>query len=67
MAIHKLRYKLDSEGVKVLEGCATACVIEEQEEAIKSAFEEVEVTIEVDDDWHLCKILAINNMAVEQD
>lgn len=65
MAIHTLRYILDDEGIEIMAGCAAQRIIEEQEGAIREAFSDISLTIEIDDDWGVCKILAVNGLDVE--
>jgi hypothetical protein len=65
MSIHNLRYKLDEEGVALMLGCAGNQLIEEQANAIAEAFSEIEVTINIDDDWGVCSITHINGREVE--
>ena len=64
MSCHTLKYKLDDEGIKVMLGCAGRQMIAEQGEAIAEAFREVDITIEVDDDWGLCSITHVNGREV---
>lgn len=65
MAQHTLRYVLGEEGVQVMLGCAGDQLIQEQGEAIAQAFREIDVTIEVDDNWGICKITHVNGREVE--
>jgi metal-sulfur cluster biosynthetic enzyme len=65
MAERTLRYKLDEKGMEVMLGCASAHLIEEQSEAIAQAFKEIEVTINVDDDWGFCTITHVNGREVK--
>ena len=46
MATHTLKYKIDQPSVQLMLGCAANQVIEEQGEMIKTAFSEIEITIE---------------------
>ena len=52
-------------GVEIMLGCAAKQIIEEQAEAISNAFSEIEVTIEINDDWGVCKITHVNGREVE--
>lgn len=65
MSMHTLKYKLCDEGLKIMAGCAANNIIEEQGDAISNAFSEINVTIEVDDDWGICKLIAINNYPIQ--
>lgn len=62
--IKTLRYKATDDSVEIMLGCAANQLIKEQGEAIAKAFDEIEVTIEVDDDWGICKILQVNGRDV---
>ena len=66
MTIHTLDYSLDSKGIKIVGGCAMNCIIEEQEEAVKVAFRNIKLTVDIDEDYGFCRILAVDGLAVEQ-
>ena len=61
MALHDLKYKLSEDGIKVMEGCATAHLIEEINKGMAEAFREITVTIDHDPDFGICRIVAVNN------
>ena len=65
MSSHTVKYKLDEAGIAVMLGCAASSIISEQGEAIAEAFREVDITIDIDDDWGICKITHINGREVE--
>ena len=67
MASHTMKYTLSSEGVEVMLGCAGNQLIQEQGEAIAKAFSEVDITIEIDDDWGICSITHVNGREVNDD
>lgn len=48
-----------------LEGCAVN-FNEEQQDAISRAFNNINVTIDIDDTWGFCKIIAVNGHKVEE-
>lgn len=39
---------------------------EEKAEAIANAFNKVKITIEVDEDWGFCKIVAVNGSSLKE-
>lgn len=57
-------YQLHGDDFLKLDSCATMSVIDEHKEAISAAFRKINVTIEVDDEWGFCKIIAVNNQKV---
>lgn len=62
--IKTLTYVTSLDSIEVMLGCAANQLIKEQGEAIAKAFAEIEVTIEIDDDWGICKILQVNGRDV---
>lgn len=65
--IKTLTYKPTEDAIHVMLGCAANQLIKEQGEAIANAFSQIEVTIEVDDDWGICRILQVNGRDVAQE
>lgn len=59
-------YKIIDGDLPLLEGCASRSVIDEHIDAISSAFNKIKITIDVDDEWGFCKIIAVNGHSVEQ-
>lgn len=59
--LYDLKYKLDEEGIKIMAGCATSHLIDEVNKAVSEAFREIVVTIDHDEDFGLCKIVAVNH------
>lgn len=57
-------YKIEDGDIPLLEGCAARAVIDEHIEAISSAFNKIKITIDVDDEWGFCKIIAVNGSPV---
>lgn len=62
--IIECRYKLSGDDIIKFESCAANAVIDEHEGAISVAFRDIDVTIEVDDEWGFCKIIAVNGHRV---
>ncbi len=65
MATHTLKYKIDQPSVQLMLGCAANQIIEEQGEMIKTAFSEIEITIDVDDAWGICTLTHVNGYEVK--
>ena len=65
MSVHTLKYKLDDEGIKIVAGCAAKQIVQEIHDAVAVAFREINVTLEVDDDWGICRIIACNGEWLE--
>ena len=65
MATHTLKYKIDQPSVQLMLGCAANQVIEEQGEMIKTAFSEIEITIDIDDAWGICHVTHVNGYEVK--
>lgn len=59
------QYKIVSGELSKLEGCAVN-FNEEQQDAISRAFNNINVTIDIDDTWGFCKIIAVNGHKVEE-
>lgn len=57
------QYKLIRGDVPPLDGCASN-FNEEQSEAISKAFDIINVSIEVDETWGFCNIVAINGASI---
>lgn len=59
------QYKIVSGELPKLESCAVN-FNEEQQDAISRAFNNINVTIDIDDTWGFCKIIAVNGHKVEE-
>jgi hypothetical protein len=59
-----LKYKPTEPSIKLMLGCAASQIVEEQGELIKTAFSEIEIVVEVDDAWGICKITHVNGLEV---
>lgn len=59
------QYKIVSGELPKLECCAVN-FNEEQQDAISRAFNNINVTIDIDDTWGFCKIIAVNGHKVEE-
>lgn len=59
------QYKIVRGELPKLEGCAVN-FNEEQQDAISRAFNKINVTIDIDDTWGFCKIIAVNGHKVEE-
>ena len=64
MAQYVLKYKPTEPSIKLMLGCAASQIVEEQCELIKTAFSEIEIVVEVDDAWGICKITHVNGLEV---
>lgn len=64
MAQYVLKYKPTEPSIKLMLGCAASQIVEEQGELIKTAFSEIEIVVEVDDAWGICKITHVNGLEV---
>lgn len=62
-----LKYKLDEPGIEIMLGCGAKHLINEIKDAVGNAFREITVTIDHDNDWGICKIVAVNNRQVEDE
>lgn len=57
-------YTLSEGCIPKFEGCAATQVIDEQIEAISAAFRKIHVTVDVDDEWGFCKIIAVDGLPI---
>jgi hypothetical protein len=64
MSQHNIKFKMSDEGITDMKFVSNGCMIKEQAEAIKHAFNEIEIGIEIDDDWGICKITHVNGREV---
>ena len=62
--IIECKYKMTEGDVPKMESCASNAVIDEHIDCISAVFSTINVTIEVDDEWGFCKILAVNGNSV---
>lgn len=58
-------YNLAEGEIPKFEGCASFAVIDEHQECISNAFRKIKVTVDIDDEWGFCKIVAVNGHAVD--
>lgn len=60
-----VRYKADDDSLPLIDSCASKAIIEEQCAAIKSAFQEVEVVFEYDEDWGFLTPVSLNGKSID--
>lgn len=65
MAQLVIKYKASDDSLPLIDSCASKTIIEEQCSAIRTAFEEIEVTFEYDDDWGFLVPIALNGRRIE--
>lgn len=66
MALLKVQYKADDESLPLIDSCASKAIIDEQCNAIKQAFSQVEVVFDYDEDWGFLTPISINGMEIKQ-
>ena len=67
MSTHVVEYKMSEASLSDMKYLSTGCMIAEQASAIAKAFSDIELTIEVDDDWGICRITHVNGREVADD
>lgn len=61
-----VKYVAQSNDLPLIESCAMKAIIDEQCNAIKQAFSEVEVVFEYDEDWGFVTPISINGMEIKR-
>ena len=61
-----VKYFAQSDDLPLIESCAMKAIIDEQCNAIKQAFSEVEVVFEYNEDWGFLTPVSINGMEIKR-
>lgn len=64
--IIECKYLLSDGDIPKFEGCAINAVIDEHIDCISNAFRSLNVTIEVDDEWGFCRLIAVNGQELKE-
>lgn len=56
-----IEYKINEEGLKILDGCAASAFIKEHKDMLRAAFDTVKVSFEYDENFNTLNIVGINN------